>query len=152
MVPRRFRVLKAVGESSFWKRAGHLHSRLYRATHGWVGHWSGVTNLLLTTIGRKSGVERTVPLAYITDGDTFVVVASNGGADRHPAWWLNLQQVPQGRIQIGNDSVDVVAAKADGRERARLWPMLKQANPFYGWYEQITDRDIPVVILRRARP
>jgi deazaflavin-dependent oxidoreductase (nitroreductase family) len=82
------------------------------------------------------------------DGDGYVLVASNGGADRDPAWWLNLKEHPKARIQVGSRCLEVVAARADEAERARLWPRLKQTNPFFGWYEQITKREIPVVILR----
>jgi F420H(2)-dependent quinone reductase len=76
-------VLKLVGESPVWRVTGRLHAALYRATGGRIGHAAGrITNLLLTTTGRRSGQPRTVPLAYLADGDRFVVVASNGGAGR----------------------------------------------------------------------
>lgn len=147
----RLRILKAIGESSFWKRTGRVHTWLYRATGGRVGHAAGnIKNLLLTTTGRKSGTRRTVPLAYTIDGDRFVVVASNGDADRHPSWWLNLERDPRARVQVGGRTLDVVASRATAEERARLWPVLKRGNPFYASYEQITPREIPVVILRPA--
>jgi deazaflavin-dependent oxidoreductase (nitroreductase family) len=143
------RILKVVGESPFWRSFGKLHTWLYRASGGTLGHSAGhIKNLLLTTTGRRSRTERTVPLAYVTDGADYVVVASNGGADRHPAWWLNLQDAPQGRVQIGTRVVPVVARIASPPERARLWPQLKAVNPFYARYEQITAREIPVVILQ----
>lgn len=149
----QLRFLKAIGESSFWKRAGRLHTRLYRATGGRIGHNAGqITNLLLTTLGRKTGELRTVPLAYLQDGDSYVVVASNGGADRHPAWWLNLQKEPNATIEIGKRKVAVQARLAGAQERARLWPKLIKFNPFYSRYEQITDRTIPVVILQPQQP
>ncbi len=144
------RVLKQVGESPFWRLTGRLHTRLYRLTGGRVGHAAGkITNLLLTTTGRKSGEARTVPLAYVPDGGRWVVVASNGGADRHPAWWLNLQHSPRATIEVGPDRVEVTGREATDVERARLWPELKTINPFFAQYEQITDRRIPVVILER---
>jgi deazaflavin-dependent oxidoreductase (nitroreductase family) len=116
-----------------------------------VGHSAGhITHLLLTTKGRKSGVERTVPLTYLRDGDDYVLVASNGGADTHPAWWLNLHRTPSARIQVGRQTVDVTARHADAHERNRLWPMLTRYNPFYANYERITRREIPVVILTPA--
>lgn len=153
MASTGLRFLKTVGESSFWRRAGKVHAWLYRRTGGRIGHWSGhVNSLLLTTTGRKSGQPRTVPLAYLADGDSFVLVASNGGADRHPAWWLNLEHTPEATIQVGKERLDVVATRADAAESARLWPRLKEVNPFFGWYEQITDRDIPVVVLRPQQP
>jgi deazaflavin-dependent oxidoreductase (nitroreductase family) len=145
------RVAKVVGESGFWRLTGKLHTRLYRWTGGRVGHSSaGFTHLLLTTIGRKSGEPRTVPLTYLQDGVNYVLVASNGGADRHPAWWLNLEHNPRATIQVGGETRNVVAARATGDDWARLWPKVKAYNPFYGVYEQITDRNIPVVILRPA--
>ena len=146
------RVLKLLGESPFWKTTGKLHTAVYRLTGGRVGHAAGhLTNLLLTTTGRKSGERRTVPLTYLADGANYVLVASNGGADRHPAWWLNLGKTPRATVQVRDRTVDVVAREADERERARLWPMLKQVNPFYARYEQITARRIPVVILEPGR-
>lgn len=149
MSTMQLRFLKAIGESSFWKHAGRLHTKLYRATGGRIGHNAGqITNLLLTTRGRKSGEWRTVPLAYLQDGESYVVVASNGGADRHPAWWLNLQKEPSATIELGNRKVEVRASLATAEERARLWPKLTEVNPFYSRYEQIADRTIPVVILR----
>jgi len=145
------RVLKAIGESPIWRVTGKVHTWLYRATAGKVGHSAGkITNLLLTTRGRKSGAERTVALAYLADGEDFVVVASNGGADRDPQWWLNLRTDPQATVEVGDRKVQVAAREASSDEHARLWPALKAVNPFYANYEQITDRRIPVVILHPA--
>jgi deazaflavin-dependent oxidoreductase (nitroreductase family) len=144
----QLRVLKAVGESPMWRITGKVHTFLYRATGGRIGHSAGkITNLLLTTRGRKSGESRTVALAYMADGERFVVVASNGGADRHPAWWLNLRADPNATVEVGDRTVRVSAREATGEERTRLWPELKAVNPFYGNYEQITERRIPVVVL-----
>ena len=139
------RFWKAVGESGVWKGVGRLHTRLYRLTGGRVG---GMTNLLLTTTGRRSGEPRTVPLTYMADGERYVLVASNGGADRHPAWWGNLRHTPRATVQVGGTTLEVDAAEAGPEERARLWPRLKTMKPFYAMYEQLTDRRIPVVILR----
>ena len=151
MTSARLRVLKRVGESDFWKRTGRVHAWLYRVTGGRVGHRAGgLSNLLLTTTGRKSGTSRTVPLTYMADGERWVLVASNGGADRDPAWWLNLERDPRATVQVGSQTVSVTARRADPAERARLWPQLKAMNPFYAAYEQITAREIPVVILEPA--
>ena len=123
--------LKFLGEVGFWRPYGKIHTFFYRITGGRIGHsTSGITNLLLTTTGRKTGKQRTVPISYIRDGRDLVVVASNGGSDRPPARWLNLKATP-----------------ADGQERARLWPLLKDANFFYEYHERNADREIPVVIL-----
>jgi deazaflavin-dependent oxidoreductase (nitroreductase family) len=143
------RALKLVGESGLWKGVGTVHAAIYRATGGRVGHHAGgQTNLLLTTTGRRSGEPRTVPLTYMADGDDFVLVASNGGADRHPAWWGNLVKTPRATIQVGGTTLEVEACEAGATERERLWPRLKAMNPFYAAYEKLTDRRIPVVILR----
>ncbi len=132
-----------------WKGIGKLHAGLYRLTGGRVGHSTGgLTNLLLTTTGARSGRPRTVPLAYLTDGERYVLVASNGGADRHPAWWSNLSKTPTATIQVGGTTLEVVASRATAEEHARLWPQLKAVNPFYAMYEQLTAREIPVVVLR----
>jgi len=146
----KLRILKAMGESGMWKGIGRAHTWLYRATGGRVGHRAGhITNLLLTTKGRKSGAPRTVALAYMADGDTWVLVASNGGADRHPAWWLNLQSDPAATIEIGRERIPATAREAHGAERERLWPLLTRYNPPYASYEKITARRIPVVVLER---
>ena len=145
------KVLKLVGESGFWKVVGAAHVRAYRASGGRLGaNLAGMPHLLLTTVGRRSGQERTVPLTYMPDGDAFVLVASNGGSDRHPAWWLNLRDAGRARVQVRADRFDVTVTRAEGAEHERLWSALKRFNPFYAQYEQITDRNIPVVVLRRA--
>jgi deazaflavin-dependent oxidoreductase (nitroreductase family) len=142
------RLLKHLGESRFWKRTGHLHAWLYRTTGGRVGSRAGgQQHLLLTATGRRSGTSRTVPLTFMPDGPRWILVASNGGADRHPAWWLNLRREPQATVQVGAETIPVRAHEANGDERARLWPLLKEMNPFYAAYERITSRTIPVVVL-----
>jgi F420H(2)-dependent quinone reductase len=143
------RVMKGIGESGFWRRTGAVHARIYRWSGGRIGHRTGgLSHLLLTTIGRKTGQPRTVPLTYMPDGANYVLVASNGGADRHPAWWLNLERNPRATVQVGTATLDVTASRATSEEWAALWPKVKAFNPFYGVYEQITARAIPVVVLR----
>jgi F420H(2)-dependent quinone reductase len=145
------RLLKAIGQLGLWKPIGKIHSALYRATDGRIGHSAGaIRNLLLTTTGRRSGEARTVALAYLADGDDLVIVASNGGSDKPPAWWRNLQAEPRATVQVGRDTFPVAARDAEGDERARLWEMLKRYNPPYAAYEQMTSRLIPVVVLRRV--
>jgi deazaflavin-dependent oxidoreductase (nitroreductase family) len=142
------RALKLFGESGLWKVIGAVHIQLYRVTKGRLGYQAaGLASLLLTTTGRRSGTPRTVALTYVPDGSDYVVVASNGGADRHPAWWLNLEAVPEATVQVGADVIPVVAHAAVPAERERLWPTLTAANPFYARYELLTARAIPVVIL-----
>jgi deazaflavin-dependent oxidoreductase (nitroreductase family) len=145
------RLLKLIGESGFWKVVGRLHVRAYRASGGRIGsNLGGLPHLLLSTVGRKSGDVRTVPLTYMEDGAAYVLVASNGGSDRHPAWWLNLRATPRARVQVRDQAFEIEASEAQGAERDRLWAAVKKFNPFYAQYEQITDRRIPVVVLRRV--
>ena len=153
MISPGLRVLKLLGGSGFWKYTGMVHAWLYRLTDGTIGHATGhLTHLLLTTTGRRSGAARTVPLTYLADGPNFVLVASNGGADRHPAWWLNLEKTPRATIQVGDRALAIVARRAEAAEWGRLWPRLKEVNPFYARYERITARQIPVVILEPVEP
>jgi deazaflavin-dependent oxidoreductase (nitroreductase family) len=146
------RLLKWIGEKKLWASWGRAHTAVYRMTGGLIGHSSGkIKNLLLTTTGRKTGQPRTVPLSYIRDGETLVIVASNGGADRDPVWWLNLRANPAATAQVGNEIVPIVAREADERERERLWPMLHEENFFYSRHLANTDRRIPIVLLEPAR-
>ena len=126
-----------------------IHCVLYRSSNGAIG--GRIANspvLLLTTTGRRSGKQRTVPLLYLMDGRNVVLVASNGGAVRHPTWWLNLQTTPEAWIQIKSIRRRVKAEQASAAEKQRLWPRLTAMYPGYKRYQEITDRDIPVVILR----
>src|SRR5262245_38065972 len=126
-----------------------IHSVLYRSSNGVIG--GRIANspvLLLTTTGRRTGRQRTVPLLYLMDGYNVVLVASNGGAVRHPTWWLNLQTTPEARIQIKARLQRVKAEQASAVDKQRLWPLLTVMYPGYERYQEITDRDIPVVILR----
>ena len=131
---------------------GGEHVRVYRETEGGRGyHWRGTTILLLTTVGRKSGEERTTPLIHRRDGDRYVIVASKGGAADHPAWFKNLAEHP-GRIeiQVKADRFAVDASVADGSERERLWKMMTEVWPDYDEYQAGTEREIPVVVLERT--
>lgn len=131
-----------------WRWFGRIHSAAYRATSGWLGgRLAGRDMLLLTTRGRRSGELRTTPLSYLADGDGFVVVASNNGAPRDPAWWLNLTAEPTAEIQVGGERYAVRAHCAEGEERDRLWPLLVTCNPPYATYAERTTRALPVVVL-----
>ncbi len=142
---------KFLGESSFYRNIGRLHTHLYRASGGRIGHRTGsITNLLLTTTGRKSGQPRTCPLSYLEDGGRFVLIASNGGNEKHPAWLVNLKANPRATVDVGPERIEVVATIAAGAERERLWQAAVRSNPQYSVYESITPREIPVVILTPA--
>jgi deazaflavin-dependent oxidoreductase (nitroreductase family) len=124
---------------------------LYRRTGGAVaGTMFGVPLLLLTTTGRRSGRPWTVPVMYHPDGDRLVVVASNGGRDRHPAWWLNLRASGRATVQLRRDTFAVTASEAEGETRERLWPLVVDRYDGYAKYAEKTDRRIPVVVLERA--
>ena len=131
-----------------WQWVGRIHTKLYTASGGRIGaRLAGLPMLLLTTVGRRSGELRTTPLPYLLEGDNFVTVGSNGGAERDPAWWLNLQADPDARIQLRDRHCGVRAHRAVGDERARLWPRLKEFNPNWRRYERKTSRELPVVVL-----
>jgi len=124
------------------------HLALYRATSGRIGgRLGGLRVLLLTTRGRRSGQPRTAPLVYFEDGQRLVIIASNGGQERDPLWWPNLQAAPEASVQLGTEFRRVRARLASGDERARLWPRIKRENPAYAGYEKKTNRVIPVVLL-----
>ena len=124
------------------------HVRQYQETDGEVGYlWNGAPSLLLTTTGRKSGQERITPLIFARDGDDYLVVASMGGMPNHPAWYLNLCEHPDARIQVKGEHLDVVARTAPAEEKPRLWKIVNETWPNYDVYQTRTDREIPVVVL-----
>lgn len=124
------------------------HRAIYRASGARIlGSLVGMPVLLLTTTGRRSGRKRTTPLTYLRDGADLVVIASNGGADRAPDWWLNLEHNPHALIQIGNARSTVTARTASADERERLWPVITAGYSGYAVYQQKTTRQIPVVLL-----
>lgn len=128
-----------------------MHIFLYRLSGGRVGNRvSGMTVLLLTTTGRKTGKKRTTPLGYFVEDGAYVIIASGGGSDRHPAWFHNLKSNPQVTIQVGSKQMTAVAEPADPEMRQQLWAKLLTIAPGYGSYEKRTTREIPVVILRPA--
>ena len=125
-----------------------IHSFVYRSSNGVIGGTIARSPvLLLTTRGRLSGKQRTVPLLYLMDGNSVVLVASNGGAVKHPSWWLNLQTTPEAWVQIKGIRRRVKAEQAATAEKQRLWPRLTAMYPGYTRYQEITHRDIPVVLL-----
>jgi len=133
------------------RSVGTTHNALYRLSKGRVGgRLQGLPILLLTTTGRKTGKARTNPLGFVRDGDNLVVIASNGGMDWSPAWWLNLKHDGAATVEIERDRRSVAARQASVEERARLWPEIVRRFPAYGRYEQRTTRAIPVVILEPA--
>ncbi len=127
---------------------GRGHRIVYRLTRGrLLGRVAGMPVLLLTTTGRRSGRARTTPLTYFEDGGDIVVVASNGGEDTAPAWWLNLREQPLATITLGAYSRSVTARAATEDEHGRLWPTITATHPGYAAYARRTKRPIPVVFL-----
>ncbi|MDT4937031.1 MAG: hypothetical protein QOG80_702 [Pseudonocardiales bacterium] len=126
------------------------HRVLLKITGGRAG-WrvSGMPALELTTIGRKTGEQRTLMLTSpVQEGDTIVVVASRGGDPQHPAWYLNLCANPDVEVSYqGGPTRAMRARTADSDERARLWPMVTKDHRNYAGYQTRTDREIPLVML-----
>ncbi len=107
----------------------------------------GMGTLVLVTTGRRSGERRERPLYYMRDGDRFVVVASNAGDERDPAWWLNLQADPEADVRTSSGTVPVRAREVTDEERARLWPELVRRFAGFARYVERTARRVPVIIL-----
>ncbi len=127
------------------------HMRRYLETGGRDGHiWEGVTTLLLTTTGRRSGQTRTTPLIYGRDGDRYLIVASRGGAPTHPRWYENLVAHPEVQVQVMAERFRARARTATAAERPRLWKTMAAIWPPYDEYQARTTREIPLVILERA--
>ena len=126
---------------------GGLHNFLYRLSGGKIGGRMGKAPVLLLTVrGRKTGKSRTTPLLYGRDGDNLVVIASVGGAPKHPAWYLNLQG-QEAQVQVGRERRRVRARDAEGEERDRLWAQMVSVYSSYEAYQGKTERRIPVVVL-----
>jgi deazaflavin-dependent oxidoreductase (nitroreductase family) len=131
------------------------HIRTYVESEGETGHhWRGMTNLLLTTRGRKSGKLRRTALIYGQDGDNYLIVPSNGGADHHPLWYLNLSENPQVQIQVGAKTITGNARVANAEEKPRLWALMNNIFPTYNSYQEKASkvgREIPVVIIEPVK-
>lgn len=134
------------------RRAMGLHTVLYRATGGVIGHTGpGLpTMLLLDHVGARSGTKRTAPLLYVRDGDTVAVIASKGGYPKHPAWFHNLKANPDTTVQVGRERYAVRAHVAEGAEREKFWRKAVEMYPTYTEYQaRSKGREIPVVVLER---
>jgi deazaflavin-dependent oxidoreductase (nitroreductase family) len=114
----------------------------------------GMPVIELTTTGRTSGQPRAVFLTSpLETGDGLVIVASRGGDDHHPAWFLNLRDDPEVQVSVeGGERRGMVARVTDGDEREQLWAELTEAYPHYGGYQRRTEREIPVVVLEAPDP
>ena len=120
----------------------------FRANHGRVGgQFEGANLLLLHHAGAKSGTARVNPLAYLADGDRYVIFASKAGAPTNPDWYHNLRAHPQTKVEVGAATIDVTASEAVGAERDRLFDAQTAAMPQFAAYAQRTERTIPVIVL-----
>lgn len=126
-----------------------IHKAGYQLSGGKLfNRGSGMPVLMLTTRGRKSGQPRTTMLTSpLQDGDSIMIVASKGGDDRHPDWFLNLQDDPHVEVTMDGQARPMTARVADPAEKARLWPRIIADHANYAGYQTKTDRDIPVVVL-----
>ncbi len=131
---------------------GDAHVARYRETDGAEGYlWNGAPCLLLTTVGRRSGLPRTVALIFAPDGDRQILVASKGGAPTHPLWYENLVAEPRVEVQIRGERFPALARTVtDPDERAAAWAAATAVWPNYDDYVTRTDRVIPVVVLERT--
>ena len=137
----------------FLKTMNGVHKGLLRLSGGRLG-WTAADMpvLELTTTGRRSGRPRPVMLTSpLMDGDRIVIVASKGGEDTHPAWFLNLRENPQVTVSMkGASGVAMLASIASSEERDRLWPIVVDEQARYGGYQENTEREIPLVLLEPA--
>lgn len=139
------------------ERVGHLVIRVMSALNVWIFRWSkgriggrflrGAPVLLLTSTGRKSGRPRTTPLLYLRDGERLVVVASKGGFSTNPLWYGNVAANPRVEVELAGERRAMLAHRASGAEKQRLWPKLVAMYRDFDDYQARTERDIPVVIL-----
>ncbi len=132
----------------FFQLFAKLHIFLFRASGGRFGSRVGrLPVMLLSTLGRKSGRERTRPLVYLQDGDEYIVIASAGGQEKNPDWYFNLKASPKVSFELENGRKSADAIEADPEQRQKLWPKVVERGPFYDGYQRKTRREIPVIIL-----
>jgi deazaflavin-dependent nitroreductase family protein len=149
------RLMHRIGRSAqalrkFMQVCSRLHLFAYRWTKGMMGGTLGLRDaqiLLLTTTGRKTGKPRTIPLLSIEDAGEPIVIASHGGLDQPPSWWLNLNTNPEALVQIQNQIFRVLAEQADAERAKYLWPRFVKAFPGYKDYRKRTNREFPIVLL-----
>jgi deazaflavin-dependent oxidoreductase (nitroreductase family) len=139
----------------FVRTAWSVHRAVYRVTAGRLGLWRARADrwgtLRLTTVGRRTGSERSVILGYLDDGDNLVTMAMNGWADGEPAWWLNLQTHPDARVALADGSRLVRARAAVGDERRRLWQRWLRMQPNLDAYAALRSSETAVVVLEPRR-
>src|SRR6478609_3179377 len=121
---------------------------LYRATGGRIGgRMRGISVLLLTVPGRRTGVSRTTPVSYFVDGDRYIVTGSGGGSRTEPQWFRNLRAASVAQIEVGARKLAVSVSIAEGAERDALWQTLLTHAPSFAAYQVKVERQIPMAVL-----
>jgi deazaflavin-dependent oxidoreductase (nitroreductase family) len=127
---------------------GRFHVWLWKLTSGKLGDAFGrLPFMMLTTRGRKTGRKRTTPVLYLQHGADLIVVASFGGNDKHPAWYLNLEHHPKAETMINGERRSLIAHRVSPEEKQLIWPRLVELYPNFTIYQQRTRRDIPLLRL-----
>jgi len=128
------------------------HAGLYALSGGrFLPRWfAGAPVMVLETVGRRSGRKRATPVLYLRDGDAFVVLAANAGADRTPAWWLNLREAGAGEVIVGRHRIRVRPRLLTGSEHDRVWQAFVAMYPQAEHYTRFTDRELPLIALEPA--
>ena len=127
---------------------GRLHAWLWKLSFGKLGDaFATLPFMLLTTRGRKTGRKRTTPVLYFQHGTDLIIVASFGGNDMHPAWYLNLERHPEAEAVINGERRSLIAHRVSSEEKQRIWPRLVKLYPNFATYQQRTRRQIPLLRL-----
>ena len=135
-----------------WKYFGKVHKLLYRVSGGKYGARMGWIDVaLVTATGRRSGKQRTVPIACYPYRDTVAVSASNSGMESHPAWYLNMRANPRVTVQSGRERFEAMAEEVPAEEREALWESVVKINKHQGEYLASVEREIPLVWFRRLQ-
>ena len=133
-----------------WKYFGRVHKLLYKLSGGRFGARMGWIDVaLVTTTGRKTGKQRTVPIACYPYRDSGAVSASNSGMESHPAWYLNMLANPRVTVQRGKETFEAMAEEVPTDEREALWATVVKINKHQGEYLAMVEREIPLVWFRR---
>jgi F420H(2)-dependent quinone reductase len=131
-----------------WRVGGHVNTWLYRVSNGrMMGKAGGVSVLLLTVAGRKTGTPHTNPVSYIRNGESYVVTGSAGGQPAEPQWFRNLRAADRAEIEVGADRIPVSVTIASPEQRATLWARLIEQGPHFAKYQTKTDREIPMAVM-----
>jgi deazaflavin-dependent oxidoreductase (nitroreductase family) len=135
-------------QRSLMRTAGRISVALYRASGGRIGgRVRGISVLLLTVAGRRSGIPHTTPVSYFLDGDRYVITGSGGGSATEPQWFRNLRAASVAEIEVGRRRLTVTVAIAEGAEREALWQALLTHAPSFAGYQAKVERQIPMALL-----